>query len=148
MNLKRLTILIQSAVFSIFARENIQSSQITWNISDSDCDVIQTLGYVLKACRDAQEVHSTTSSTNYVKEFDNKNVLKAFSAREEDSNAFLLQEAGGVYLQILEMQPNTDGIDIKPVGSIKPKQLNSSIIAFYLDKEVGYGFYMHENGVF
>ena len=148
MNLKLLAILIQNAAISIFARESIQSSQITWNISDGDCDVIQTLGYVLKACRNAQEVRSTTSSSNLVKEFHNKNVLKAFSAREEDSNAFLLQEAGGVYLQILEMQSGTDGIDIKQVGSIKPKHLGSPIIAFYLDKEEGYGFYMHENGVF
>ena len=53
-----------------------------------------------------------------------------------------------MYFQILEMQPVTDGIDINPIGSIKPKQVSSPIIAFYLDKESGYGFYMHENGVF
>ena len=53
-----------------------------------------------------------------------------------------------MYLQILEMQPVTDGIHINPIGSIKPKEMSSPIIAFYLDKEPGYGFYMHENGVF
>ena len=37
---------------------------------------------------------------------------------------------------------------MNPIGSLKLNQRNSAIVAFYLDKDEGYGFFMHENGVF
>ena len=46
------------------------------------------------------------------------------------------------------MQVIADTVEMNPIGNIKPKDQNSPIVAFYLDKEEGYGFWMHENGVF
>ena len=47
-----------------------QIIQIPWSISGTDCDVVQTFGYVLKACSNAQEVRSTSTENNYSKVFD------------------------------------------------------------------------------
>ena len=75
-------------------------------------------------------------------------MLRAFSAKEGDSNAFLIQESGGIYRQVMEMQIKPDGVQMNPIGTLKLNQKNSAIVAFYLDKDAGYGFFMHENGVF
>ena len=46
------------------------------------------------------------------------------------------------------MQASEDGVALQPVGNIKPKNKNSPIVDFHLDKEEGYGFFMHESGAF
>ena len=46
------------------------------------------------------------------------------------------------------MQVIANAVEMNPIGNIKPKYQNSPIVAFYLDKDAGYGFYMHENGNF
>jgi hypothetical protein len=63
---------------------------------------VQTLGYVLKACPNSQEVLSTTPGSDYTKLFDKRKIVRAFPSREGSSNALLLQEAGANY-QLLEM---------------------------------------------
>ena len=39
-------------------------------------------------------------------------------------------------------------VTMQEVAIIRLKERNSAIVAFYLDKEAGYGFWMHDNGVF
>ena len=46
------------------------------------------------------------------------------------------------------MQVIADTVEMNPIGNIKPKDQNSPIVAFYLDKDAGYGFYMHNDGNF
>ena len=82
---------------------DFESNQIGWEIQGVDCDVVLTNGYALKACAEEQEVRSTADSGVGPWKFKKANVLRAFSAKEGDSNAFLIQDAGGIYRQVMEM---------------------------------------------
>ena len=60
----------------------------------------------------------------------------------------MIQEAGGINLVVLEMQVSESIVTMQEVAIIRAKERNSAIVAFYMDKEAGYGFWMHDNGVF
>ena len=60
----------------------------------------------------------------------------------------MIQEAGGINLIVLEMLVSESVVTMQEVAIIRLKERNSAIVAFYLDKEAGYGFWMHDNGVF
>ena len=124
-----------------------QSIQIPWSISGTDCDIVQTFGYVLKACRDAQEVRSTSTENAFSKVFDESRIARAFPSKEGSSNAFLLSGSGSSY-NVLEMEVRNGNAEIKPLSVIKPKESSSAIVALYFDKEAGYIFIMHANGGF
>ena len=141
-------ILAQSTITGVLGMGGVQSSQIAWEIDGDNCDIVQTFGYALKSCYNEQEVRSTTYENDVRETFDQELVVRAFPSKEGSSSAFLIQEAGGIYYQILEMQASADGVALQPVGSIKPKNKNSPIVDFHLDKEGGYGFFMHESGAF
>ena len=36
-----------------------KTTEVTWDISGDNCEVIQTLGYAMLTCTHKQEVHST-----------------------------------------------------------------------------------------
>ena len=60
----------------------------------------------------------------------------------------MIQEAGGINLVVLEMQVSESVVTMQELAIIRAKERNSAIVAFYLDKEAGYGFWMHDNGAF
>ena len=92
----------------------ITPTEIDWTIAGINCDIVQTLGYVLKACKNSQEVRSTTPGSDYSKIFDKSKIVRAFPSKEGSSNALLLQEAGANYqlLEMVEMRTPGGGVRI------------------------------------